>query len=212
MEKGKGDGERRTTLVSRKQRGSRGLRGINAKRRESAGARARKVREPKRKEDGEQGRLVLKEPFWVRPLLRPPPLPYAAQGTCALVVCPWGLPSSSTCTNSERLPNTDAVAPDLPAGWLCHPALHGGAAQPTPTSCHAQSPSLIFPPSITSAHLHALTLCQRAAAVTWKAGGLVFCPAVCPWGELLPLWKPRGKGRGGGVRGAPHFLEGQAQG
>lgn len=28
--------------------------------------------------------------------------------------------------------------------------------------------------------------------MTWKAGGLVFQPAVCPWGELLPLWKPRG--------------------
>lgn len=28
--------------------------------------------------------------------------------------------------------------------------------------------------------------------MTWKAGGLVFQPAVCPWGELLPLWKRRG--------------------
>lgn len=28
--------------------------------------------------------------------------------------------------------------------------------------------------------------------MTWKAGGLVFQPAVCPWGELLLLWKPRG--------------------
>lgn len=158
----------------------------------------KRPRESRRKEVGEQRTLVLKEPFLIRLLLRPPPLLTAAWGPCAplwLTNCGF---HPVVHAHVQRNTLTQALLPrSCPLSG--QPCLEG-SVYPTPTSDQPQprpqSPSPLSPlaPSV-SIFTHSPSGGGgrvRWEAMTWKAGGLVFQPAVCPWGELLPLWKPRG--------------------
>lgn len=120
------------------------------------------------------------------PLLTPPPLPQHGDAVT------WDFPSRGTRAGSERCPNT--------ALWPCHPAPAWRLCLSTPLATgHCPPARSPFTPSPCQCHLcllRALALWRGASDLESGRAGL-FCPAVCPWGELLPARNPGGRGRAG---------------